>query len=117
MAVNVAPEENPVFLARDAEARRAYETAVRHWRQAADKNPGNLNLVRRLISALEKSGRADETEAAALEAGCRFPDDVGIALELGWIAARRKDWALALCRWQEVDAKLPGHPAVANVPG
>ena len=117
MASEVAPEQNPVSLARDAEARRAYEPAVQHWRRATEENPGNPNFARRLIAALEKCGRSEEAELAALEARCKFPADVGVALELGWIAARRKEWALALRRWQEVDAKLPDQAAMANVLG
>ena len=117
MAVDVVPEENPVALAREAEASREFEAAVRHWRQAVLENPHNSGIARRLIAALQNYGSSDDAESAAREAADRFPGDVGIALEFGWLAARRKDWTLALHRWEALDAQFPDNAAVANVVG
>lgn len=76
-------------------ARRKLGAAVGMLREAARKDPGNVDLRRTLARVLLLDGRADEA-LRELEAALKLkPGDVGIVVDRAEIYARQKRWDLA----------------------
>jgi tetratricopeptide (TPR) repeat protein len=95
-----------------AEAAGDYSGAVVHWRCVINAQPANWNAVFRLIGALIRSSQEAEAEAVATEGVAMFPEQSALALEYGWLAARRKSWSEAVVRWQAALARFPDEPRI-----
>ena len=114
---NIASIRSTVARAQSAEARDDYNDAALHWRSAYNQSSDNAFFALRLVASLEKCGRSEDAELTALNASNRFSDNVAVAIEFGWLAARRRDWTLALLRWQNADVKFPENPVIVHVIG
>src|SRR6201999_1321091 len=64
-----------------------------------------------LAVSLRDDGRSDEAEEQLADARRRFPTDVGIFVECGWLAHVPRDWAEATARWEDVRSRFPAHAA------
>ena len=100
-----------------AEAAGDHASAVLHWRRIVNARPDDWNPVFRLMSALARSNQEAEAEAVAAEGLAAFPKQPAIALEYGWLAARRKSWSEALLRWQAALDRFPDEPRFYAVIG
>ena len=102
--------EDFVSQGKDAMSRKDWPEAVKLWTLMREKFPdyphGYLNGVR----VLKEQGEFAAADALALEGQEKFPKEVGLYAEYGWIAMRQRDWPEAVKRWALMREKLPEHP-------
>jgi len=88
--------------AKVAEARGDFEEAAARWARVRRKFPQRPAAYVGEASCLGKLGKLDQADALISKAIARFPGDLFCGIEAGRIADRRKDWPVALRRWENV---------------
>jgi tetratricopeptide (TPR) repeat protein len=96
--------------ARRATQRRDWDAAFRLWDAVRALYPDGWWAYAHATSALRYAGRLAEAEALSQTAVLRFPDHPAIAIGHARIAAARRAWRDALCRWEAVRTRFPGRP-------
>ncbi len=106
-----ADAELAADLARAAEQRKDWATALARWQQmraAFPQNPaGHLRTAAMLRGEL---GRSAEAEAVLEEAAARFPNRSEVWTEYAAAAAERKDRPAAILRYQTIRERFPALP-------
>ena len=93
--------------ARLASARRDWPEAARRWEAVRAQFPERPIAYVNGAAALRELGRHDEAERLLAEAAGKHPDNASIALERARLATARRDWRLALARWNLVQERFP----------
>ena len=73
------------------------------------KNPGQVELVRNLVLALEKAGRLDEAASTCRTARQSFPTDVPLAFQLGDLQVQLERYTSAVSEFRECVQLDPLH--------
>jgi tetratricopeptide (TPR) repeat protein len=96
-----------VELAMIAHIRRDLMTAISRWRQLRERFP--REIVGYTMGSLDlfNLNRDDEAEALVHDAIERFPDSAELPIEYARLAERRRRWATAIERWEQVRNRLP----------
>ena len=100
----------PVLSQRFAELaslRKDWKAAARRWRSTVRQLPDLEAGHRALATALRELGRLDEQERTLAAACQRLPNSLPLAIEHAWAASARRDWAVAVPRWQALLARAP----------
>jgi tetratricopeptide (TPR) repeat protein len=93
--------------ARRAIERRDWLEASRCWDAVRACSPHHAPAYIGAGEALREAGCYDEAERV-LDAGAeRFPDNECIAIARARLANARRDWSVALMRWEDVRARFP----------
>jgi tetratricopeptide (TPR) repeat protein len=91
-----------------AAARRAgdegrWDEAVAAWERVLEAGEGpRPTALTRLGNAHRRRGDLDAAERVLREGADAHPDHVGIATELAQVAVSRRDWEVAVTRWERV---------------
>ena len=92
----------------EAAARRAdWPEALRRWQEMRQRFPDDVQTVVGPVRALREMGRVDEAEALFQAASAQSPVEAGALVSWADAAMRKRDWAEALQRWEEVKRRLP----------
>ena len=100
-----------VQLAEVAMCRRNWPLAAERWEEVRRAFPSHPSGYLRGAESLVLAGRLDEAERVAREGGSRFSDLPGGRVQLAEVAMRRREWPLAVERWEEVRRAFPDHPS------
>lgn len=97
--------------ARQATERRDWLAARRCWDAVRARSPQHAAMAYLGAGqALRESARYDDAELTLGEGAERFPDDEKIAFARAWLANARRDWPVAVSRWEAVCARFPQNP-------
>ncbi len=94
-----------------AHARGDLQEALRIWESIRAQFHDDPEAFRRPAAALRSAGQFDDAELIVREGRALLPQDLGLAVEYGWIAYQRGDAATALDRWRAAMEEFPEHPA------
>ena len=110
-AMALFPTEVALFIdsAWLAHRRRDVDEAVRRWDRVREQFPDHPVGYTGAVVTLRDAGRLDAAEALLAQACARFPDDPAPVIELAWMAMVRRDWPLAIQRWETVRARFADH--------
>jgi tetratricopeptide (TPR) repeat protein len=100
--------------ARSATQRRDFAAAETRGRTLIEREPGRPASWIGLSQALSGGGKSDAAESLLKEALERFPDDLEIEREAAELATRRRDWPVALPRWEALKARYPRNQSVLD---
>ena len=89
--------------------REDWAVACERWEALRGAFPDEASGYVRGAAALRKAGCLDEAEAVVCEAMERFPDRPEGYGQWAELAMRRRDWAMAAERWEEVRRAFPNH--------
>jgi tetratricopeptide (TPR) repeat protein len=90
-----------------ATRRRCLGEAEIAWGRVRERFPAEPVGHVGWAKALRDDGRLAEAEAVLREAAPKFPDDPDIAADLAQISADRRDWPVAILRWEEALQQFP----------
>jgi tetratricopeptide (TPR) repeat protein len=96
-----------IGLASLAAQRGKWDLALQRWEDVRWLFPGRAAGFLGAYAALLNLRRSDEAERVLAEALRLFPADPEVAIKYAAQAARRRDWATALKRWERVQAQFP----------
>lgn len=115
-ALAAQPGEPGLLRARAdcAAARQDWDAAISRWRDMTNLLPGDAGNWCGLAAVLRDAGRMDESEQAAQAALARFPDHIDLQRQLALTATLRRDWTVALPRWDALKRRYPGNPEIRN---
>jgi len=99
-----------IELARAAAESLDWQTAVKLWKNVLDQSPRYIPALLGAAKALGRTGRHDEAEGILSQAAEHFPEHEGIAVARAWSATSRRDWPVAIQRWEDVCARFPDNP-------
>ena len=91
--------------------RRDWPMAAERWEEVRRAFPGHPSGYLRGAESLVMAGRLDDAERVAREGGLRFPDLPGSRVQLAEVAVHRRDWPLAIERWDELRRAFSDHPS------
>lgn len=90
-----------------AQVARDWPEAARRWDEMRRCHPDQPTGFASAAVALREMRRFDEAEALLIEAIGRFPEVRAPLVEHAWLAAARRDWTEAACRWALVRERFP----------
>jgi tetratricopeptide (TPR) repeat protein len=93
-----------------AMSRRDWDEALRLWQQLRQDFPERPDGYVWPIQVFWQDGRLDEARAMAAEALARFPENLDVLVQHGWIATKGEHWADALRWWMRVRDRAPDRP-------
>jgi tetratricopeptide (TPR) repeat protein len=96
-----------VNYAWSAHRRRDWQEAVQRWASTRDSFPSEPLAYVVGSAALMAMGRFAEAEAVLLPALERFPNNLDVRINLGWVANRSKRWREAEARWRRLYSDHP----------
>ncbi len=85
-----------------AEHRKDWALAVTCWENFHGSFEGTAHSHLQYARALVQAGQTDDAESLLLKAEQQWPTDKLIAVQLAEIAVHRREWPVALQRWQSV---------------
>jgi tetratricopeptide (TPR) repeat protein len=94
-------------LARQAGRDGDWQSALPIWEMLRNRFLESAEIFVGRGDALQALGRLDEAEAAFAEAKQLFPRDEWAAARYAGVAEKRRDWAEAIRRWDEVASAFP----------
>lgn len=108
----VAPElaTETIALARAAAQRLDWQAAALLWNSVLQLSPTYIPAYLGAAKALSETSRLDEADGILSLAAKHFPVHEGVALAHAWNATFRRDWPVALQRWEDVCARFPDNP-------
>jgi tetratricopeptide (TPR) repeat protein len=92
-----------------AQRRGDFKAAKQRWQFVQTQHPDHSGGWTGYVASLREGGDLDTAEAILDTALARFPSDAGLAVEHGWVAMRRRDFAAAAERWRYVRETFPAH--------
>ncbi len=98
----------PIDYAEVAYERRDWALARSRFEIVRDRFPTVWWSYKRIADALRAAGRADEAEAMVLDGQRIAPDAAPLFIDHAELAFERRDWALALSRFEIVRERFPG---------
>jgi len=112
-AIALFPDDLAARLeyARTAHLDGDWDEATERWAALRQHHPPDPVGYVAGAAALSEAGRIDEAEALIAETVNRFPEQQEAAVQHGWIANRRRDWAEAVRRWEAVRQRYPAEIA------
>jgi tetratricopeptide (TPR) repeat protein len=94
-------------LASLASIRRDWPAAIQRWEQVRIRFPGLLVGYTNGAQALRSAQRFDEAETLLVRAASLFPNEMAPATELAWLAHIKRDFEVAVRRWDAVRVCFP----------
>jgi tetratricopeptide (TPR) repeat protein len=86
---------------------KAWPEALEAWGALSRAHPTEWLGILGGAATLRQLKRFDEAEALLLEGREQLGDHPASEVDLAWVATERKDWAVAIERWEAVREKLP----------
>jgi tetratricopeptide (TPR) repeat protein len=110
-AQHLFPTDWDVALAWAASSQRRAQwlEALRRWEIVRATFPNEPEGFKESAQALHAVGRAQEAEALVEDAMARFPADIGLAMGTAHAAMNRREWRIAVDRWNHVRTAFPDH--------
>jgi tetratricopeptide (TPR) repeat protein len=90
-----------------ASVAQRWEAAAARWAVVRECAPDRIEGYLAGARALWQDGRAEDAETVTAEGLHRFPENVELLAESGWVATVRQDWGAALDRWAQVHQADP----------
>jgi tetratricopeptide (TPR) repeat protein len=108
----IAPElaTEAIALARAAAQRLDWQAAALLWNSVLQQSPSYIPAYLGAAKALSETSRLDEADGILNLAAKHFPVHEGVALAHAWNATSRRDWPVALQRWEDFCARFPDNP-------
>lgn len=97
----------------NADAMGNREEALTRWKHVQARFPDEPIGYAGVGAALKMLGRYDEADTWFEQAMQRFPSDENIAVNHGYVAVQREDWAEARRRWSRLKSRWPTSRVVA----
>jgi tetratricopeptide (TPR) repeat protein len=94
-------------------ADRAVEAEAR-WREAMERYPAQADGFLGLGELLRQAGRLDEAEDLLTDAVARFPDHLELERQRALTATVKRNWPVALARWETLKRRYPDHSGVRD---
>jgi tetratricopeptide (TPR) repeat protein/lysophospholipase L1-like esterase len=91
-----------------------WEVARARWQNVVDRFPENGRGYIGLGKALIRTGQPERAELLLQEATERFPNDRRIAYDFAQLASDRRDWEMAIARWERYRIITPNDAAVQH---
>jgi tetratricopeptide (TPR) repeat protein len=83
--------------------------AVPRWRKMVEHFPANGDVLSGLVMALRRSGQSETAEHLLDDAMLRFPAHRKLVFHHADLASDRKDWDVAILRWERFLELDPNH--------
>lgn len=97
------PSGGLVAAARRAGEDRRWDDAVAGWERVLEAGEGpRPTALTKLGNAHRRRGDLDAAETVLSQGADAHPDHLGIARELALVAVSRRDWDVAVARWERV---------------
>jgi tetratricopeptide (TPR) repeat protein len=113
-AVTMFPDDRQVLVMKGWVATRLRDVAAAEaaWREVRERFPDEQTGYFGCAAALRDDLRLVEAENLLLEGMPRFPDVAEFPITLAQLAVDRRDWPLAVERWQAALDRFPVHPRI-----
>jgi tetratricopeptide (TPR) repeat protein len=98
------PDDPELFVqyAWIASMAQRWDVAAQRWAAVRARAPGRVEGYASGARCLWQAGLTEEADAVVSAGLQRFPGDIQLMAESGWIATARPDWDEALRRWTQV---------------
>lgn len=104
------PPHFPLAFERASAEEPDWPAAIPLWQAVVDAFPGQLHGYLGLANALVRGGAPDRAEPVLQAATWRFPEDRRVAHDFAHLATDRRDWDVALARWERLRDLDPASP-------
>jgi tetratricopeptide (TPR) repeat protein len=101
--------DSTIDHAREAAQRGDWLEAYGCWERVRTSDPEHTAAYLGSADALRRAGRLDDAEELLNLTVARFPDDSAAAIAHARSANARRDWPMALSRWESVRQRFPNN--------